>query len=489
MKSKIKNNNIKTYIGIFVFLLIILFLSPISGDDWGNHIEGSKGLYHMISQAIGMYFSWEGRLVSRIFINILTYNKWLWNITNSLVIVGIIYYIEKIVKFKNKKLMILLTFLVILFMNIFTFSQVITWIAGNITYLFVIPLILMYMYIIYYNKDNNKKINILLIFLNIIIPMFIEHMAILLILLNIYFIIRDYYKNKTINKKLIVFLIISIISFASMYFSPGNRIRSGMENLEFNKLSLFGKISYNIPNLIFYTYKINYFLILLLVIGNIILIKKYINNKIIKIILYIFESISIIFTISYLLESFGINKLLFSNNNIFIIIYYFILTIINFLLLIKNYKKEKEVLPIIFYCMGLISNLIMLMSPTWGYRTSFSTYLFLSISYLIIIDKNINKNKIITISTYTLTVLGILFYLLFYINIRKVNLINEKIIKEANKKHSKVIEIYSYPGFAPCNINPTNDYHLGKFKEYYHIKNNVEVKIINNNWKYIIIYK
>ena len=164
MKSKIKNNNIKTYIGIFVFLLIILFLSPISGDDWGNHIEGSKGLYHMISQAIGMYFSWEGRLVSRIFINILTYNKWLWNITNSLVIVGIIYYIEKIVKFKNKKLMILLTFLVILFMNIFTFSQVITWIAGNITYLFVIPLILMYMYIIYYNKDNNKKINILLIF-------------------------------------------------------------------------------------------------------------------------------------------------------------------------------------------------------------------------------------------------------------------------------------------------------------------------------------
>ena len=37
------------YIGVFILFLIILFLSPISGDDWGNYIEGSKGLYHCIS--------------------------------------------------------------------------------------------------------------------------------------------------------------------------------------------------------------------------------------------------------------------------------------------------------------------------------------------------------------------------------------------------------------------------------------------------------
>ena len=93
MKSKLKEN--KIYIGIFIFILIILFLSPISGDDWGNHLEGTLGFRHMIGQAIGMYFSWEGRFISRILINILTYNKWLWNIINSIAIVGIIYYVEK----------------------------------------------------------------------------------------------------------------------------------------------------------------------------------------------------------------------------------------------------------------------------------------------------------------------------------------------------------------------------------------------------------
>ena len=316
MRNKLKDNSIKVYIGIFTFLLLIFFLSPIAGDDWGNYLEGTQGLRHMISQAVGMWFTWEGRFISRLLINILTYNKWLWNIVNSIMIVGIIYYTEKIVKFKHKKTGILLTISVLLFMNIFTFSQVVTWLAGNITYLFVIPLLLMYFYIIYNNKDK-QKINILLIILNIIIPMFIEHMAILLILLNIYFVINDYIKHKKINKKLIIFTLISIISFALMYFSPGNAIRSGMENLEFNKLSLFGKILYNIPNLIFYTYRINYFLILLLVIGSIILIRKNINNKFIRIVLYLIELISVIPTGIYLLESFNLisNSLLFPINN------------------------------------------------------------------------------------------------------------------------------------------------------------------------------
>ena len=479
MKSKLKEN--KIYIVIFLFMLLILFLSPISGDDWGNHLEGAQGFRHMISQAIGMYFTWEGRFISRILINILTYNKWLWNIVNSIATLGMIYYIEKIVKFKNKNLMLLLLFSSLLFMNIFTFSQVITWIAGNITYLFVIPLILMYMYLI----PNNKENIILLIILNIIIPMFIEHMAILLILLNMYFIAKEYYKNKKINKKLIVFLLISIISFAIMYFSPGNAIRSATENIEFNKLSLFGKINYNLPNLIYYTYRINYFLIPILIISNILLINKNIKNKVLKVLLYLFETISIIPTILYLGESFNLIKTLGIDNNIFIIGYYILLTIINFILLIKN-KKE---LPIVFYSMGVISNSVMLMSPTWGYRTSFATYLFLTISYLIILDQYYKKNNLNKYGIILLTSLGMLFYLVFYISIYRVNKVNEQLIKEANKNNLQNIELIAYPGFAPCNINPTDPYHLKRFKEYYKIKDNVEIKIINKNWKYIIFYK
>lgn len=483
MKDKIKSNN-KIYVKIFIFFLIIFFLSPISGDDWGNHLEGIQGFHHMIAQAVGMWFTWEGRFISRVLINVLTCNKWLWNIINSIALVGIINYIEKIVKFKNKKLMLLLLFSTILFMNIFTFSQTVTWLAGNITYLFVIPLILVYFYII--NNDKyNKFTNVLLVILNIIIPMFVEHMAILLILLNIYFIVDYYIKNKKINKKLIVFLLISIISFGLMYFSPGNAIRKATENIEFNKLSLFGKIMYNFPNLIFYTYRINYFLIPILVIGNILLIKKNIKNTLVRIVLYLLEVITIPFTALYLLNSFNITTFNISDSNIFVIIYYVLLTVINFILLIKN----KDRLPIVFYSMGIISNGVMLMSPTWGYRTSLATYLFLTICYLIIIDKYLKKNNFIKTITVLITILGMLFYLVFYISIYRTNKENEKTIKEAIKNDSKVIELIAYPGFAPCNINPTNEYHLKRFKEYYNIKEDVEINIVNKNWKYIIIYK
>lgn len=61
-------------------------------------------------------------------------------------------------------------------------------------------------------------------------------------------------------------------------------------------------------------------------------------------------------------------------------------------------------------------------------------------------------------------------------------------IKEANKNNTSRIELIAYPGFAPCNINPTDEYHLKRFKEYYKIKKEVEIEIINRNWKYLIFY-
>ena len=87
------------YYILFLFFLIIFFLSPISGDDWGNYLVGSQGLRHMVGNAIGMYFSWEGRFASRLLINLLTYNKWLWNITNSIVLVSIVFLIQRIYPF------------------------------------------------------------------------------------------------------------------------------------------------------------------------------------------------------------------------------------------------------------------------------------------------------------------------------------------------------------------------------------------------------
>lgn len=487
--EKTKNCKNKIYIGIFLFLVFILFLTPLAGDDWGNYLEGIQGFPHIVSRTIEMYFLWEGRIVSRFLIYFMTYHKWLWNILNAVAIVGILYYMNKIAKFKNKEMMILSTFLVILFMNIFTFSQVITWIAGSITYLWVIPLIFLYYDIMYHHKDTNSKINILLCFLHIIIPMFVEHMAILFILCHFYFIYRNYHQNKTLRKKDLFFLVISIISFMTMYFSPGNQLRSGIENVEFNRLSIYQKMIYNIPNFFFYTYQIHYFLIFLWILGNIFLIKKYIKNGIVKKIAFLLEGILGLFSIQYLLENFGIS--LFSSNGIIHNLtnwYYFGFTIFHICLLIQYTIKTKNELPIFFFSMGMISNFIMLLSPVWGYRTSFATYLFLSFCYLMIIDENLSvkrwKKGVLVVST----VIGMIFYVVFYISIAKVHQENQKMIQNAKKQNLSKIQLISYPSFAPCNINPTEDYHIERFKDYYRIPKNVHIEIIHKKWKYSIFY-
>ena len=69
------------------------------------------------------------------------------------------------------------------------------------------------------------------IMLNIVIPMFVEHMAVILILINIIFIIIDFLKNKSVNIKLVIFLIVSIISFLTMFLSPGNAFRNSIERI------------------------------------------------------------------------------------------------------------------------------------------------------------------------------------------------------------------------------------------------------------------
>ena len=471
----------KEYVGYFIFFIIIMFLSPISGDDWGNYLVGEQGIRHMIGNAIGMYFSWEGRFISRLFINLFTYNKWLWNIVNSAVIVSIIYMINSICNFKNKKIMFFLSTLIVLFMNLFTFSQVVVWIAGNITYLFVIPLILFYIKILYNDKKLSGGISFVLGILNAIIPMFVEHMAIILILLNIIFLVKYYIRNKKVNKKLVVFLIISIISFLVMFLSPGNSIRNGMENNYFNTLSSFEKIIYNIPNYIYYTYTINYFLIVLMIIGNYFIIKNKINRRPIKIILCIFNIISIIFVLKSLLTKCDYS----SNVNTLSIIYFIIYSIISFFLVVKNNYNDKSLL---FFLLGIISNGIMLLSPTWGYRTSFATYLFIGISYLIIIDGYIKNNKIILYTLLFMNLLGIIFYLVLYISIHLQYNDNYKAIMNGIENKSQNIEIVSYPSFAPCNINPSNDYHLSKFKKYYGINENTKITLVDNNWKFYIIY-
>lgn len=475
------------YIGIFLFFTLILFLCPIAGDDWGNFFTSKTGNY--IDNAVYMHLNWEGRFVSRLLINLLSSRKWIWNIINSIIITGLIYISIKFLNPKSKKLVYLGVVLIFLLMNIYVFSQTVTWIAGNLTYLFVIPLILGY-FLFLISKDTYSKWYIVLFStLNFIMTMFVEHMAAVLIVGNIAILVYKYIKNKKLDKRIILYLIFSIIGFALMLFSPGNTLRKKSDP-SFNGLNIFEKLLYNIPNFVYFTFITNSFMLGLMNIAVLYLIKNTVKLRWLRLILFVFMlSLSSLTIFIYPLSNFitlNINFLI-NQNNIFIQLYWIFYLVIFAILLLLNCIKEKNYSPSFLILLGLSANGAMMLSPTWGWRTTFFTYLCFSLSSLWIIDKSFSSNKIIDFVLGGIIVVASCFYVVLYANAYICEKDMRQSIKQQVKQDREVIEIIEFPHFVNCNINPTNDYHIAAFKSYYNIPEDKELKLVDK-WKYVIFY-
>ena len=258
----------KRVVLFFVLTLIICLLAPLTCDDWGNSVIYSNlNIIDYFKESIDMYFTWEGRFVSRILICILTPLKLLWSIITPFMLTLIYYIGLKLLGEKGKEVSKNLLFIALLLININMFSQSYIWIAGSITYLY--PTALSFLYFYYLYKKNGESFSILetiiLVLGCITIPMFVENIGCSFVLGNIIFLIYDTYKNKRIDKKLLIFSIISIVSIFVMLISPGSKLRTNV-NTEFYQMDVFSKICSNIPNLIFTMFTSNIILILITII-------------------------------------------------------------------------------------------------------------------------------------------------------------------------------------------------------------------------------
>ncbi len=247
----------KEIIYIFLFTLVAFCMLshfiPLTGDDWQNYGNGKMGFLNSLRNIKRYYLNLEGRIVSRTFIVFLTYGKIFWNILNALLFFGISYLIMKFNNIEEKVACFLLIALSILLINYNMFVECFLWVAGNLTYTLPTFLFLMYAYfILNFDKITNKRI-IILSFLNLVICLFVENIAVAMIVFNILLNVYYYLKLKRINKLLISQIFISIIGLLIMMLSPGTLVRQGLYD-EFNQLSLIGKIYHNLPNFAYYTY-------------------------------------------------------------------------------------------------------------------------------------------------------------------------------------------------------------------------------------------
>lgn len=488
MVSKECMKKYSKYVGIFLLFVVIFSLAPISGDDWGNYLVGKEGIRHSLGVALGMYFDWEGRFISRIFINILTYHKWLWNIVNALLIVAFLIGVVKIVD-KKRDYIFPLIVLLILGMNPYMFSQVMVWIAGNITYFFVVPIIIWYFYYLISNDNYNKWFVPIFSLVNLLGVMFVENMALVLVLGNIFVLIFKYIKNKKVDKRIILYLILSVIGTVVMLLSPGTKYRSSIENSEFNALDFLEKIVSNIPNFIYYTFIGNSYLLGLLSLSNYFMIRENVSNKLVKSLLIIYMLVGGLLTMCiYPLTLIGNSSFsaLINSNNIFIVGYWLIYLFITLVLIWLDDKNDLR--SFLWFLIGLVGNLVMLISPTWGFRTSFFTYVIFGIVAITIIGKYLEDNKGWQFVANGLMLSAMLVYLIFYINISRCQNALENSISTQKEQGNTTIYIEAFSPIAGCNINPENAYHLEKFKLYYGIDQDTHIELVRDRWKYIIFY-
>lgn len=487
MSNLFKKKNFYILASIFVLMLFayITCKTPLAGDDWGYALNGSAGT--PIKTALEFYNSWSGRFFSELWGMIVPGHKWIWNIVNPLLFMGIFICIYKLAYVQNKPILCSLLILAIMLsvddnLRMETYS----WIMGT-TY--IIPLFLSLLYfVIVDNLLKNEIYDIGLIIFAIIDNLFLfiiglmmENIAASMIVGIVFVLVYAFLYKKKAVKYLIPNLVFSILSFVLMRMSPGSASRLNGEHAAWAKLSLFEKLANGYPNFLNMTFIENNYAILLFSICLILLIcfsrKKNKVQKLLPIIILLMGIITVF--------SFVFTEALVNPNSVYSFIFWPVYIINAFYVLFtcldNDYRKNKALFMLMF---AGCNALVMLYSPIYGSRSAIYTVYYLIVVSILILDfVNINKHHVKTI----LLVLLVLIigdrtreYIYKYrlVGIKQ----NERLeIIKYYQDHPEVEEAW-IPRFAIFTVHGADveigdTYHFETFKDYYNLPQDAD-KII-----------
>lgn len=488
---KILKNKANIYvILIFAFTLIFSLLIPMGGDDWGNYLRKGASFTEIISTAKSFYVTFEGRFFSRVFDFLLVPNGLLLAIIKSCLMALLFYLMYKIFNVKDKYLPFIL--MGILFVDFETFAQVYVWRTGCVTYLF--PMVYAFILIFIRRKNifgddcKTEWWSYLFIPLTFVFSMFTENTALAIIFVCLLNIIYYFVKYKKIDIAMLLCLISAIIGFCLMYFSPGTQNRAG-ENDAFMSLSFIGKILYNVPNLINYTFIKNSFITILLMILMSIIVWKNFNNGVLKYLTLGFILIPAGLTcIIYLFSVFVVlpNVVLkvLNTHNIFVDIYWILFIVLFIILLFKYLKIDKKILY--FLILALITGGAMMMSPIWGGRTACITTFMLFMVIGLCFKKNdlfIFDNKGLFVCANALCFAFMFLFTLYSIYIYDLNVDRNKYINYQLENDAKDIEVIILPGYYTWNLNTwgSDGDFAYSFKDAYGIDREMELVYVSKD--------
>lgn len=255
-----------------------------------------------------------------------------------------------------------------------------------------------------------------------------------------------------------------------------------METPEFANLSFIEKIIYNIENCIRYLYTKNGVLILLMLIPINNLINKKIKKKSIKIpIMIAFDTYclaSILHNLQYEFPNF--EQIFILDSKKITVPFWTAYTILFLYSIIDTYKDDKKKLfmYLIIFIIGLSSIFSMLISPVWGHRISILSIFCL---YIISISLICNIVKPRTAEKIEKILIGIIVcvcicYLMIFIYVAHIQNLREQEIKQCIDNNEKVLNLTKSPVALMHNYNPSDDFNIKTYKNYYNIPEDVEIR-------------
>ncbi len=445
---------------LFGFTLLFSLLIPMGGDDFGMYLHKGITLSEIFELSKWFYSVWEGRFFARVFSLLLIPNEILWAFVNASLMTLIFYFMYKIIGVKEKYLPFILMGL--LFIDYETFAQVYVWRTGNIFYflpiVFAFALVFIRRNVIWDADVNIRWWNYLFVPFTLIFCMFVENVAVGIIIICLLNLIFYYFKYKKIDKPMLLCFVSAIIGFCLMYFSPGTQIRVDMESA-FTSLSIFEKFIHNIPNLINYTFIKNSFIVFLFILVMSIIVWRNIKNKKIKFLLLIFIVLpSGITAFLNIISPFVMlpNVLLkvLNHENLFIDIYWILFTLLFLFLIIYYLKIDKSIYY--FLILAFLSAGSMMFSPTWGGRTAcFTTFMLFISLFLIIMKLNLRifeSGKIFVFSN-LICIVFMLLFTIYSVYIYDLNIDRIKYINYQRENNAKEYEIIILPGYYTWNLN------------------------------------
>ncbi len=383
-REQVLKQRLPLMFGLAVFLLTLAINRNVAvyGDDYGFHVFVTGGLDTFIKEHIRHYMQDNGRFIVHLLVTVfLALPKVFWRVTNSLLLGSFVYTGLKLIA-KAGQVGTALENIVagvvigsgILALDISLARQSVYWLTGSFNYVF--PIVLLFFCWYRLEDGSNNLLTALMFFLS---AATVEQNAVMTVGLSLLYLVRGYHESA--QKYRFANLGLSLAGAGTVLLSPSV---AGRFRADAGTITIVDRLITNVKVqwVDFFAAPHNVFFQIVFIVSSCLFLiswKPVLNSKkrLVASVLGIFGFVEV-FLILLLSRQQGY-VMTINRFAILLIIsaYYLVLTAFNVFILFRHKLAKDRHLPLFAFSLGVGSQLMMVVSPTWGPRNGLCGILML----------------------------------------------------------------------------------------------------------------